>query len=102
MYPTLESSLLNTEFCRSYSNFEHINFQLLQELKPNDKHLHKDFADAMLDNISGDNLYLKRISFTDEASFHNPGIVKKMILGMNSRRPNLVCEKLRDSPKVKV
>ena len=44
--------------------------QMLQRLQPNDKSKRKQFADNMLQRISEDEEFLKRICFSDKATFH--------------------------------
>ena len=44
--------------------------QMLQRLKPNDKTKRIEFADNMLQRISEDEEFIKRICFNDEATFH--------------------------------
>ena len=44
--------------------------QMLQRLQPNDKPKRKEFADNMLQRISEDKEFLKRICFSDETTFH--------------------------------
>jgi hypothetical protein len=46
-------------------------FQLLQDLKPNDWH-QTDFCTNMLNHIKEDNVFLDRIVFSDNATFHLP------------------------------
>ena len=50
---------------------------MLQRLQPNDTPKRKEFADNMLQQISEDEEFLKRICFSDEATFHVSGKLNK-------------------------
>jgi hypothetical protein len=76
-------------------------FQLLHELKPNDRPHWRDFCTDMLNRLKEDNLFLDKIVFSDEATFHLSGKVSRhnpVILG--SHNPHQVVEHMRDWPKV--
>ena len=51
--------------------------QMLQALQPNDKSKGKEFPDSMLERISEDKAFLKRICFGDEATFYVSGKFNK-------------------------
>ena len=50
--------------------------QMLQALPPNDMPRQKEFAVNMLQRISEDEAFLKRVCFSDEATFHVSGKLK--------------------------
>ena len=72
--------------------------QMLQALKPNDMPRRKEFAVNMLQQISEDKAFLKRVCFSDEATFHVSGKLNKH----NVRISHATRELQRDSPKVNV
>ena len=77
--------------------------QMLQRLQPNDKPKRKEFADNMLQRISEDEAFLKRIFFSDEATFHVSGKLSKHNVKIwGSEHPHEIRDLERDSPKVKV
>ena len=51
--------------------------QMLQALQPNDMPRRKEFAVNMLQRISEDEAFLKRVCFSDEATFHVSGKLNK-------------------------
>ena len=51
--------------------------QILQALQPNDMPRQKEFAVNMLQRISEDEAFLKRVCFSDEATFHVSGKLNK-------------------------
>ena len=51
--------------------------QILQALQPNDMPRRKEFAVNMLQQISEDEAFLKRLCFSDEAIFHVSGKLNK-------------------------
>ena len=51
--------------------------QMLQALQPNDMPRRKEFALNMLQRISEDEAFLKRVCFSDEATFHISGKLNK-------------------------
>ena len=51
--------------------------QMLQALQPNDMPRRKEFAVNMLQRISEDKAFLKRVCFNDEATFHVLGKLNK-------------------------
>ena len=51
--------------------------QMLQALQPNDMSRRKEFAVNMLQRISEDEAFLKRVCFSDETSFHVSGKLNK-------------------------
>ena len=51
--------------------------QMLQALQPNDMSRRKEFAVNMLEQISEDEAFLKRVCFSDEATFHVSGKLNK-------------------------
>lgn len=82
--------------------------QLLHELKPNDKPRRYDFAVRLLDleeqtiNI-GESNFLKKVIFSDEATFHVSGKVNRHNCRIwGTENPHNVREQERDSPKINV
>ena len=51
--------------------------QMLQALQPNDKPRRKEFVVNMLQQISENEAFLKRVCFSDEATFHVSGKLNK-------------------------
>ena len=51
--------------------------QMLQTLQPNDMPRRKEFAVNMLQQISEDEAFLKRVCFSDEVTFHVSGKLNK-------------------------
>ena len=51
--------------------------QMLQALQPNDMPRRKEFAMNMLQQISADEAFLKRVCFSDEAIFYVSGKLNK-------------------------
>ena len=51
--------------------------QMLQALQPNDMPRRKEFAVNMLQRISEDEAFLKRVCFSDKATFHVSGKLNK-------------------------
>ena len=77
--------------------------QMLQRLQPNDKPKRKEFADNMLQRISEGEEFLKRICFSDEATFHFSGKLNKHNVRIwGSEHPYEIRELERGSPKVNV
>ena len=77
--------------------------QMLQRLQPNDKPKQKEFADNMLQQISEDEEFLKRICFSDKATFHVSGKLNKHKVRIwGSEHLHEIRELERDSPKVNV
>jgi hypothetical protein len=56
-------------------SFRPYKFQLLQELKPNDRPHRRNFCTDMLNCLKQDNLFLDKIVLSDEAIFHLLGKV---------------------------
>lgn len=76
--------------------------QILHALQSNDKR-RAAFATEMLQRIDDDNNYLKRLCFSDEATFHTSGKVNRHNVRIwGSENPHYVVEHIRDSPKVNV
>ena len=77
--------------------------QMLQRLQPNDKPKQKEFADNTLQRISEDEAFLKRICFSDEATFYVSGTLNKHNVRIwGSEHPHEIRELERDSPKLNV
>ena len=77
--------------------------QMLQTLQPNNMPRRKEFAVNMLQQISEDEAFLKRVCFSDEATFHVSGKLKKHNVRIwGSENPHATKELQRDSPKVNV
>ena len=56
--------------------------QMLQALQPNDMPRQKEFAVNMLQRISEDEAFLKRVCFSDEATYHVSGKLNKHNIGI--------------------
>ena len=77
--------------------------QMLQALQPNDIPKRKEFAVNMLQRISEDEAFFKRVCFSDEATFHASGKLNKQNVRIwGSEDPHASRELQRDSPKVNV
>ena len=77
--------------------------QMLQALQPNDMPRRKEFAVNMLQRISEDKAFLKRVCFSDEATFHvSEKLNKHNVRIWGSENPHASRELQRDSPKVNV
>ena len=77
--------------------------QMLQALQPNDMTRRKEFAKNMLQRISEDEAFVKRVCFSDEATFHVSGKLNKHNVRIwGSENPHASRELQRDSPKVNV
>lgn len=75
----------------------------MQKLKANDKGQRTDFAVAMLNKVFEGENFMKRVYFSDKASFSTSGQVNKhnvRIWGL--QKQNCVREHVRDSSKVNV
>jgi hypothetical protein len=84
-------------------SFQPYKFQLLQELKPNDRPHRRDFCTGMLNRLEEDNLFLDKIVFSDEASFHLSGKVNRHnLIIWGSQNPHQIVEHMQDSPKLNV
>ena len=76
---------------------------MLPSLQPNDKPKRKEFADNMLQRISEDEEFLKRICFSDEATFHVSGKLNNHNVRIwELEHPHEIRELERDSSKVNV
>ena len=77
--------------------------QLLQALEPNDKSRQKEFAVNMLERISEDETFLRRVCFSNEATFHVSGKLNKQNVRIwGSEKFHGTREIERNSPKVNV
>ena len=77
--------------------------QMLQALQPNDMPRQKEFAVNMLQQISEDEAFLKRVCFSDEVTFHvSEKLNKHNVRIWGSENPHATRELQRDSPKVNV
>ena len=77
--------------------------QMLQALQPNDMPRRKEFAVNMLQRISEGKAFLKRVCFSNEATFHVSGKLNKYNVRIwGSENPHASRELQRDSPKVNV
>ena len=72
---------------------------MLQALQPNNMPRRKEFAVNMLQRISEDEAFLKRVCFSDEATFHVSG---KLVRIWGSENSHATGKLQRDSPKVNV
>jgi hypothetical protein len=74
--------------------------QHLQALKPNDKPQRKEFAVSLLDRLSEDEHFLKRVCLSDEETFHVSGKLNRQNVRIwGSEQPHETREIQRDSPK---
>jgi hypothetical protein len=62
---------------RKRMSFRPYKFQPLQELEPNDRPHRRNFCTNMLNRLEEDNLFLDKIVFSDEATFHLSGKVNR-------------------------
>ena len=77
--------------------------QMLQALQLNDMPRRKEFAVNMLQRISENETFLKRVCFSDEVTFHVSGKLNKHNVRIwGSENPHASRELQRDSPKVNV
>ena len=77
--------------------------QMLQALQPNDMPRQKKFAVNLLQRISEDGAFLKRVCFSDEATFYVSGKLNKHNVRIwGSENPHASRELQRDRPKVNV
>jgi len=77
--------------------------QIVQSLQPVDGPRRASFATEILRRIDEDNDYLKRICFSDEATFHTSGVVNRHNVRIwGSENPHVVFQNQQDSPKVNV
>ena len=75
--------------------------QLLQALKPEDKPRRKKFAVTMLHRLDSDSVFLKRVCFSDESTFHVSGLINRHNSGIwGSQNPHETYEFERDFPKL--
>ena len=75
---------------------------MLEALQPNDMPRQKEFAVNMLQRISEDEAFLKRVCFSNEATFHvSEKLNKHNIRILGSENPHASRELQQDSPKVK-
>jgi hypothetical protein len=78
-------------------------FQLLQELKPNDRPRPWDSCTDVLKHLKEDSLFLDKIVFSDRATFHLSGKVNHHnLIICGSQNPHQIHKHVRDSPKVNV
>lgn len=77
--------------------------QLVHALQPDDAPRRAEFAADMLQRIDDDDRFLKRVLFSDEATFHVSGVLNRHNVRIwGSEPPYLSREVVRDSPKVNV
>ena len=77
--------------------------QMLLALQPNDMTRRKEFAVNILQRISEDEAFLKRVCFSDEATFYVSGKLNKHNVRIwELENPHASRELQRDSPKVNV
>ena len=77
--------------------------QMLQARQSNDMPRGKEFVVNMLHRISEDEAFLKRVCFSDEATFHVSGKLNKQNVRIwGSENPHATRELQRDTPKVNV
>lgn len=83
--------------------FTGYRLQLLHAIKETDKPKRFEFASDMLNEIENDQQFLKRIVFSDEATFHVCGHVHRYNVRIwASENPHVYTEYERNSPKVNV
>jgi hypothetical protein len=88
---------------RKRLSFRPYKFQLLQELRPSDRPHWTDFCTDMLNRLEENNLFLNKIVFSDEDTFHLSGKVNRHnLIIWGSQNPHQFVEHVRDSPKVNV
>jgi transposase len=84
-------------------HFTGYKLQLLHASRPGDTRKRRDFATDMLNEIDDDELFLERIVFSDEATFHISGHVHSHNIRMwGQEHPHAIVEHERDSPKINV
>ena len=77
--------------------------QLKQIIKPDYRPKRVEFATFMLNAIDEDEIFLRRICFSDEAKFYVNGCVNRHNFRIwGTQQPNEINEYVRGSPKVKV
>lgn len=77
--------------------------QLLHNIKEDDKPRRYNFAVEILNKVEEDNDFLRKVIFSDEATFHVNGVVNRHNCRIwGSENPHVVQEVERDSPKVNV
>jgi hypothetical protein len=75
----------------------------VQAVTPDDRVDRKEFAVTMLEKLDEDNEFLRKIMFSDEATFHISGEVNKQNVRIwGSEHSHATVEHIRDSPKVNV
>jgi hypothetical protein len=80
--------------------FTGYKLQLLHAIQPGDTHKRQDFTANMLNEIDNDKLFLQRIAFSDEATFHISGHVHRHNIRIwGHEHPYAIVEHERDSPK---
>lgn len=83
--------------------FRAYKVQIVQALLPNDSTRRYDFAVEMLSRMEEDDGYLRRIAFSDEATFFLNGVVNRHNVRIwGSQPPGEVLECTTGSPKVNV
>jgi hypothetical protein len=76
---------------------------VVQAITPNDRVSLKEFAVTLLQKLDEDNEFLRKIMFSDKATFHVSGKVNKQNVRIwGSEQPHATVEHIRDSPKVNV
>jgi hypothetical protein len=77
--------------------------QLLHAIRPGDTRKRQDFAADMLNEIDNDELFLERIVFSDEATFHiSRHVHRRNIRIWGHEHPRAIAEHERDSPNTNV
>jgi hypothetical protein len=75
--------------------------QMVQQLSEEDHRCRLDFCLQLQDLMSSDDHVLKKVQFSDEATFHISGAVNRRNVRMRgSENPHAYVEHQRDSPKV--
>ncbi|PSN47408.1 hypothetical protein C0J52_19199 [Blattella germanica] len=77
--------------------------QLLHQLKPNDKQQRYEFCSRVQQVMDEDEIFVDRIIFSDQATFHTNGRVNRHNCRIwGTQNPRNFVEYERDSPKVNV
>jgi hypothetical protein len=75
----------------------------VQATIPDDKVAHKEFAVTMLEKLDEDNKFQRKITFSDEVTFHVPGKESKQNVHIwQSEHSHATVEHITDSPEVNV
>jgi hypothetical protein len=88
---------------KKHLRFTGCKLQLLHAIRLGDIRKRRDFAADMLSAIDNDELFLERIVFSDEATFHISGHIHRHNIRIwGHEHPHAIVEHERDSPKINV